>query len=281
MQMSCLPVSLYANLSAGRITLDDWFRFAAELGLDGTDVSVVHLANYSPAYLAEVRAQAENRGLRIAMLVTYSDFTHPDAAERARQIAALQQNIEVAAALGAGFVRVTAGQSHPSVTRDEGIGWAVEGLTACLEQAQAAGVTLAYENHTRGYGWTYNDFSQPAGIFLEIVQRTEGSGLRILFDTANTLAHGDDPLAVLHSVLPRIAVVHTNDIRRAGHFEPVVVGTGVAPIAAIYRVLAEAGFDGWISVEEASGQGESGFRQAIPYADRTWVEAGGSSRQER
>ncbi|HXF62269.1 MAG TPA: sugar phosphate isomerase/epimerase family protein, partial [Caldilineaceae bacterium] len=258
MKLSCLPVSLYPELSAGRWRLADWFRFAGELGLDGADVSVVHLGGTEPAHLATLRRQAEDAGVQIAMLVTYADFTHPDAAERRRQVDELRRYIAVAQALGAGFIRVTAGQAHPGLDRAAALGWAVAGLTACLDEAAQAGVTLAYENHTKGYAWTYNDFSQPADIFLEIVARTEGTGLRILYDTANTLAAGDDPLAVLEQVKRRVAVLHTNDIARAGYFEPVLLGEGAAPIVPIYRTMVNLGFDGWISVEEASKQGEAG-----------------------
>jgi sugar phosphate isomerase/epimerase len=38
------------------------------------------------------------------------------------------------------------------------------------------------------------------------------------------------------------------------------------------------GFDGWLSIEEASRTGEEGFRQAVAYADAAWVRAGGRSR---
>jgi sugar phosphate isomerase/epimerase len=278
MQMSCLPVSLYPELSAGRWRLADWFRFAAELGLDGADVSVAHLGGTTPEHLATVRRQAQDAGIQIAMLVTYADFTHPDAAERSRQVDATRRSIAAAHALAAPLIRVTAGQAHPGLERQAALAWAVNGLTACLDEAAQAGVTLAYENHTKGYAWTYNDFSQPAAIFLEIVARTEGTGLRILFDTANTLATGDDPLAVLAQVKRRVVMVHTNDIARPGHFEPVLLGEGVAPIVPIYRMLVAEGFDGWVSVEEASKRGEEGFRRAIPYADAAWVEAGGRPR---
>jgi sugar phosphate isomerase/epimerase len=155
----------------------------------------------------------------------------------------------------------------------------VAGLTATLDDAAANGVTLCYENHTKGYAWTYNDFSQPSDIFLEIVARTEGTGLRLLFDTANTLATGDDPLRVLAIVKERVTMIHTNDIARVGSFEPVLLGEGVSPIVPIYRMVRENGFDGWISVEEASKRGEEGFRKAIPYADQAWVEAGGAPRK--
>lgn len=278
MKLSCLPVSLYPELTAGTRSLADWFRFAAELGLDGADVSVVHLQSRDPAYLRTVRQQATDAGVQIAMIVTYADFTHPNATERTHQVDEIRAYCDVAATLGASFMRVTAGQKHPGVERAEGIEWAVAGLTACLDKAAATGVTLCYENHTKGYAWTYNDFSQPADIFLEIVRRTAGSGLQLLYDTANTLGTGDDPLYVLEQVKDRVAVVHVNDIRRAGYFEPCLLGTGVAPVQAIFTELVRNGFDGWVSVEEASKTGEEGFRTAIPLAERLWQAAGGMAR---
>lgn len=276
MKFSCLPVSLYPELSQGARTLAEWFRFAGELGLDGADVSVVHLPGRQPAQLRDLRRQAADAGVQIAMLVTYADFTHPDATERTRQVEEIKQFCEVAAELGASFIRVTAGQRHPGVERAVGIEWAVAGLTACLDKAKQSGVTLCYENHTKGYAWTYNDFSQPANIFLEIVRRTEGTGLRLLYDTANTLAAGDDPLAVLEAVKHRVVMVHVNDIRRAGYFEPCLLGTGVAPVKEIFTTLVRTGFTGWVSVEEASKMGEDGFRRAIPMAKQLWLEAGGN-----
>lgn len=274
MKYSSLPVSFYADFSAGRRTLADWFRFAAAIGLDGADISVAHLANLTPAYLDGLRQQAVDAGVQIAMIVTYADFTHPDAAERVRQQEEIRTYIDAAARLGISYVRLTAGQRHPGVERAAGIGWAVTGLTSCLDHAAQAGVTMLYENHTKGAVWTYNDFSQPADIFLEIVRQTEGSGLRLLYDTANTLAAGDDPLAVLEQVKHRVAVVHVNDIQRAGYFEPCLVGTGVAPVREIFSVLHQMGFDNWISVEEASKSGEAGFQQAIPYVKGVWESLG-------
>ena len=82
MKFSSLPVSFYADFSAGRRTLADWFRFAAAIGLDGADISVAHLADLTPTYLDGLRQQAVDAGVQIAMIVTYADFTHPDAAER-------------------------------------------------------------------------------------------------------------------------------------------------------------------------------------------------------
>ena len=265
MKLSCLPVSLYPRLASGDLTLPGWFALAGDFGLDGADLSVAHIPDRSPAALAAIRQAAADTGVPLVMLATYSDFTHPDAHERTRQIQETRDWIEAAARLGMQSLRLTAGQAHPGVETEAGLAWAAEGLRSCLDDARAAGVTLLYENHVRGAPWSQNDFTQPAARFLDVVRRTSGSDLRILFDTANCLALNDDPLAVLDAVIDRVGSVHISDIRRAGAFEPTVIGTGVAPIRAVLERVRARGFDGWISIEEASRTGEDGFRQAVAY----------------
>ena len=271
MRFSCLPASLYTDFTKGERTLADWFRLAAALGLDGADISVAHLDSLDNVYLDGLRRQAQDAGVVIAGMVTYTDFTHPDPSERRRHLQELRQYIDAAARLGVEFLRVTAGQGHPGVSRADGVAWAADGLSAWVDAANAAGVTLVYENHAIGYVWTYFDFSQTASIFLEICARTADCGLKLLFDTANLLAVNDDPLAVLEQVLPRVAVLHVSDIRRAGEFEPVLIGSGVTPLKSIFDRLRAACFDGWISVEEASKTGEEGFKRAIPYVKELWL----------
>jgi sugar phosphate isomerase/epimerase len=281
MRLSCLPVTLYPEFKAGKKTLGDWFRMAAFLGLDGADLSVTHITNRSSTALDALRREAADAGVQIAMLATYSDFTHPDPGERARQVDEIRGWIDVAARLGISFLRLTAGQAHPGVGEDDGLGWASDGLLACLDDARTAGVGLLYENHVRGAVWTHNDFTQPAERFLDVVRRTAGSDLRILFDTANCLALDDDPLALLRVVRDRVGAIHVSDIRRRGAFEPTVIGTGVAPIPDLLELVAKTGFDGWISIEEASRTGDEGFRRAVAYTDQAWASASGHARLMR
>ena len=271
MPFSCLPASLYPEISRGERTLADWFNLAADLDLDGADISVAHLDSLDNAYLDELRQQAHDAGVVIAGMVTYTDFTHPDPAERRRHRHELRQYIDAAARLEVDFLRVTAGQNHPGVALADGIAWAADGLSAWVDEASAAGVTLAYENHAIGYVWSYFDFSQKASVFLEICARTAHSGLKLLFDTANLIAVNDDPLAVLDQVLPRVAALHVSDIRRAGAFEPVLIGSGVTPLDQIFERFRTAGFDGWVSVEEASKTGDDGFRRAIDFTRELWL----------
>ena len=166
MKLSCLPVSLYPDLASGRRTLQDWFHFAAELGLDGAALSVAHITSRSSQYLQGLRRAATAEGVEIVMLATYTDFTQADAVERARQVDDIRAWIDAAAELGVSFLRLVAGQDRPGLDEGAAYDWVVHGLTASLEDAHAAGVRLLYENHVRGAVWTANDWTQPAARFL-------------------------------------------------------------------------------------------------------------------
>jgi sugar phosphate isomerase/epimerase len=247
------------------MSLGDWFRRAAALGLDGADISVAHVTSREPGYLDALKKEAGDAGVMIAMIATYTDFTHPILDERVKQIDDLRRWIDAAARLGTPMMRVTAGQAHPGVSDADGLNWATAGLTSCLDQASKAGVQLLFENHGRGAVWSHDDFTRPAARFLEVARRTEGSGLKVLFDTANNLALNEDPLEVFAQIKHRIGAVHVSDFRRRGAHEPVVIGTGVAPIEPVLRELAALGYDGWISIEEGSKTGPEAFEAAVTY----------------
>jgi sugar phosphate isomerase/epimerase len=280
MQLSCLPVSLYQALTAGTTSLADWLRFAKSLGLDGADLSVAHLGGLGREDLKSLRRVADDEGIRIAILAAYSDFSHPDAARRHQEAESLRRWIAVASDLGAPYIRVTAGQAHPEIEdADAALSWIATGLTACLEDAAAAGVTLLYENHVRGYQWQHNDFTQPCERFLGVLARVDSPLLRVLFDVANPLVLSEDPLDLLARIRPRLGAVHISDVRRRGEFGPTTIGTGVAPIREVLGLLVTSGYDVWLSIEEASRSGEDGFRDAVAFVDRAWSEAGGRPRR--
>jgi len=273
MKLSCLPVSYFRDIIEGRMSLGQWASQAVRLGLNAIDVSILFFRNHEPGYVGTARNEIEAEGMRVAVLNTYPDFTHPDEKEREKQIAQCRKDIETAGQIGAGMVRITAGQAHPGLQREEGISRAVQAITGLVDTARNAGVVIVYENHSKPGVWEYPDFSHPTDIFLEIAGALDGTPVRILFDTANAPAYGDDPIPLLKKVIDRVACVHAADIKSFGALEPVVIGTGIVPFRRIFMMLQDAGYDGWISIEEASGCGEMGVEQAVRFVRNTWEEA--------
>ncbi len=274
MRLSCLPVSFFRELQEGRLSVPEWARMGARLGLDAIDLSIAWVPERSAAGLAALRREIEGAGLGVAMLTAYPDFTRPDAAGRQHELEQTREVLRVAAGLGAQLLRVTAGQAHPETPRDAGIAWAAEGLARVADMARGSGVTPVYENHAKPFVWQYSDFSQPSDIFLEIVHRTADAGLAVNFDTANAAAFADDTVALLEQVLDRVVSVHAADTAVRGALQMVLLGTGIAPIPAVFRCLRQAGFDGWVCMEEGSKRGEEGIRAAARYVRDTWAAAG-------
>lgn len=273
MKLSCLPVSLYDDIFSGKSGVTNWIQFGAELGLDAVDFSIKFFPARDAETIKQVRAALETHSITPCMIACYSDFTHPDPAQRAQELTDLKADIALAKALGAKFIRVTAGQNHPGTERTAGVQWVTDSFRHAIDTAEKHGITLAYENHTKGAPWDYWDFSQPTEIFLEILDALSDTPLGVCFDTANPLVLGEDVLTLLEAVIHRIVVVHIFDLREVGVFEPVRVGTGASPIPQIFSRIRQTGYDGWLSIEEASRTGEKGFTESVAFIRDTWEQA--------
>ena len=143
MQLSCLPVSFFSDIIEGRMSVGEWARMGASVGLDAVDLSILFVPDRSAPAVAAVRREVEDAGMRVAMVSSYPDFTHPDPAQRQNELIMEQEVFAVAAGLGAEMVRVTDGQAHPETGREEGIEWAAEGLSRLVESIRHTFLPIA------------------------------------------------------------------------------------------------------------------------------------------
>ncbi|UCB45815.1 MAG: TIM barrel protein [Spirochaetota bacterium] len=255
------------------MSVKQWAIQAAEVGLDAIDLSILFFKDKDPSYFFKIGSEIRTLGIELAILNTYPDLTHPNASERRKQLSQLEKDIAIAKTLGAKMVRVTAGQAHPETSRKYGIRWAIDGLMQSLDIANDYGIKLVYENHSKPGCWDYPDFSHPSDIFLEIVKGITGTNIGVLFDTANPIAYGDDPLPLLEEVIDIVTCIHAADTKRLGALEPVPLGTGLVPFLDIFNTLKLSGFNGLISIEEASGLGKHGVVNAVEYIRKVWENA--------
>jgi sugar phosphate isomerase/epimerase len=245
-----------------------WIRSAATLGAEGLEhydgfFRSVRAADVDPA----LSAMAET-GQVSSMLCFSPDFTHPDVAERARQVERQQAAIDLAVRLGTKFCRTLSGQQRPGLTRREGIARTVDGICRSLEYAERRDVVLCLENHYKDGTWQYPEFAQPEDVFLEILERVDSPRLGVQYDPSNALIGGYDPIRFLEKVIPRVVTMHASDRYLAagttmeelrerdgttGYSDKLrhgEIGRGLIDYDAIFRILAGAQFAGWISVED-------------------------------
>jgi sugar phosphate isomerase/epimerase len=267
-RISVFPKCYFDRLCRGEMEYVAWIRAAATLGAEGVEHYDGFFRSHEPSDVDPVVAALADTGQTSSMLCFSPDFTHPDAAERRRQVERQRAAIDLAVRVGAGFCRTLSGQRHPGLTRRDGVARTVDGLCRSLEHAERRGVVLCLENHYKDGTWRYPEFAQPEDVFLEILDRVDSPLLGVQYDPSNALVGGYDPIRFLEKVLPRVATVHASDRYLAdgatlddlrdrdgtiGYSDALrhgETGRGLIDYDAIFRILARAGFSGWISVED-------------------------------
>ena len=69
------------------MSLFEWIDIASTLGVEGLELYPGFFASLEPDYLAKVRARLQHHGLLVPMYCYSPDFTRPDAAGRAAEVA--------------------------------------------------------------------------------------------------------------------------------------------------------------------------------------------------
>jgi len=263
-RVSVFPKCYFDQLCRGEMEYAAWIRSAATLGADGLE----HYDGFIRGRPGDVVSLMAATGQTSSMLCFSPDFTHPDPAERARQIERQKAAIDLAVTLGTRFCRTLSGQRHQGLTRRDGMARAVEGLSRSIEYAEQRDVVLCLENHYKDGTWQYPEFAQPEDIFLEILERVDSQRLGVQYDPSNALVGGYDPIRFLEKVLPRVVTMHASDrylapgatideLRQSdgtiGYSDKLrhgETGQGLIDYDAIFQILADAQFSGWISVED-------------------------------
>lgn len=274
MKISCLAVSLFPKILKGELDILDYIRLMKSLNLDGFDLGMILLKDKSVKELNLVGELIEKESLPLIMLTTAPDFTHPEKDQRDVELENMIQNIHVASGLGAKYVRIVAGQSHPGVSRKDGVDWVVNSFHKLISVAENNNIKLLYEDHSKTAAWQYLDFSNPPEIFLEIADKIKDTPICINFDTANILVSGEDrTIEVLDKVFDKVETIHVNDISVKGTMSPTLIGTGIVPIKDIFTYLKGRDFDGWLCIEEWGNKGIEGVLKAVNFTRKAWAEA--------
>jgi sugar phosphate isomerase/epimerase len=266
--ISVFPKCYFDDLVAGRRDYVAWVRDAASLGGEGLEHYDEFFRSLEPADVDPViDAMRETRQVS-SMLCFSPDFTHPDPDERKRQVERQKAAVSLSVRLGTRYCRTLSGQRRPEVSRKDGIAWTVECIHRSLDFAARHDIVLCLENHYKVGDWLYPEFAQPEDVFLEIIERIDSPHFGVQYDPSNAVVAGFDPIAFLEKIKHRVVTMHASDrylvpgttieeIRAADgtvgypdklrHGE---TGKGLNDYDAIFRILADARFAGWISVED-------------------------------
>jgi deoxyribonuclease-4 len=199
-----------------------------------------------PARTARLRAIIERHGLSVlAGDLASSDInlasTSPDVVGFA--VDAYRRLIARCAELGAAAVCVGSGRRHALLAKanDRLMESFRPAFREIVAEARRQGVGVALENHPQGLladAVTIRDFLDSEGY----------ADVSVIYDVANAVAIGEDPVEGLATLQARISLVHLSD-SPPGQWRHDPIGSGAIDFAAIGRELKRQAYDGPVVLE--------------------------------
>lgn len=209
----------------------------AQMGVPTLEIVHFHLPSLDASYLSELRAALAAAQVELfSVLIDAGDITHPDPAQRQREMAWIRGWIDVAADLGASHARVVAGytpvqpqtgdlRAHPVLRLS------AENLRSLAAYARERGVQVITEN--------FRETAARAAQVLALLDLCEGE-VGLCADFGNF--KGPDRYDELAAIFPRAD---------SAHVKALYDGDG-RPVRAEFQrtlgMLLDAGFDGPMSL---------------------------------
>jgi len=272
LRISAFP-KCYLDRIAGERSMSvfDWIDMARSLDADGLEMYDGFFTSLEDAYLDQVGERLEAAGFAMPMLCCSPDFTNPDPDGRKRAVEREAELIRVTRRLGGprAVCRVLSGQRYPQVGRKQGLAWVVACIEQVLPVAREHDIVLGLENHYKDSFWRYPEFAQKKDVFLELVAAiADRTHFGVQYDPSNALVAGDDPIELLRAVADRVVSMHASDrylaegatldelrqtdgtLGYSPNLRHGVTGRGLNDYDAIFRILAEHHYRGWVSIED-------------------------------
>ncbi|MCL2527509.1 MAG: sugar phosphate isomerase/epimerase [Defluviitaleaceae bacterium] len=208
---------------------------AAEYGFDGVELRIHGDRHVDPALSQEERKRIKEmfaeKGVAIPILSGYTHFARDDLAYLKANEDTLVQNAQLAADLGAKYLRTFLGMEAFTTQ-------GAEFMRSACNKAADLGVTVLIEIH----GAPKNGADA-----MQLLHQVKSPGLAILWDVHHSIAGGETLAETWQNAGKYVRHIHLKDADAAG--KPCLTGQGVFPVADAVRLLACNGFDGFVSFE--------------------------------
>lgn len=239
-----IPVA-FSTLACPEWKLETIVASAARFGYDGIEWRGGADGHVQPSmpngerqYLRRCLADS---GLFSLAVTAYTSFVSDDPAERELNVDDLRRYLDLAAELGARYVRVFLGELSPGADLASAQRNIAHGLEAATGHARAVGVGIAVEPH--------DDFVRSASV-APIFERVTDPAVGAVWDIGNAFAAGEHPAEGFQLLGQRIFYVQVKDsLGRFPNRRLTRLGEGEVPLARAFEMLLGAGYQGAFSVE--------------------------------
>jgi len=258
MKLACCAYSYRDLLKSGKMTLEQFLDTAAELGLDGVELTSYYFAEETAEYLNHIKRQTFLRGLDVSGTAVGGNFSQEEADKRRQQVEHVKDWIEKSARLGSSVMRVFAGGVPDGTERATAEMWVRDALEECAEVGARHGVMLGVETHG---GLT----ADADGILALVEPFDDNPWVGINLDFGN---FSGDVYEQYARCAPHAITTHAKVSVRQGEEREEL------DYRRIVRIMREAGYRGYLSIEfEEPQEPTSGVSRFAAYLRGCLVDA--------
>jgi len=222
------------------MTVESFISFAAASGFEGVDLG--YYWEDKERELPLVEKWLARAGIALSGYIVGNNFGGVAGTDQApAEVVKVKTAVDEACALGAPTLRIFAG-GREGLAWEEGKWLILDLFRECTAYAEKRNVILALEDH---HGLAANSTQ-----LLFYLHQINSPFFRFNVDIGNFLFGGEEPVAGTTKTAPYAAMVHVKDFRQAGDaYEACALGEGVVPVADCLRILRDAGYDSFVSLE--------------------------------
>ena len=237
--------SFRTELAKGTMKYEDLIQLAADLGVDGVDLTVYWLPPGAPAeYLSSLRHLAYRCGIDIYSIGVRVRLCQPTPELRATEVNQLRGWLDVAEHIGARHVRIFGGSTPPSATDDQAVDWAGETFRQCAALAAPRGFFLGVEDD--------GALTEDSGRLIRMAKQADSPWAGICLDIGNFKANA---FRQVEACLPLAVNMHLKtEMRDTNGPQPTDWDRLFAMVAPVYR--------GYVALEYESSAAPA--RTAVP-----------------
>jgi sugar phosphate isomerase/epimerase len=247
MKLSVTIWSMHNYIGKDEMDVKGFIEYCASIGSPGVDLGYFWKDEATEIPQAMEWLKASN--VQLGAYISRGDFTKQDAAERAQEVETLKKAVDAAAMMNAPALRVFAGNGWKGATFADVGDWVIEGHKQVAAYAEEKGVIVGLENHGRLCG--------TIEAIRTIVDGVGSDNFGVTFDTGNWVGAGEDPVEAAREFAKDTVYVHIKDLKKGEErSRSCVVGEGFVDIAGCGRILKDAGYQGWYSLEYEAAEDE-------------------------
>lgn len=200
---------------------------------------------FAPERIDQTKNQIRARNLRIACVSSSTNLYFPDPARHDKELADARRFIDLAATLGAPYVRVFGGKSDSDknpLPDDETKKRVAAGLRELGQYSGPKGVTVIIESH---------DHFTSSATLEDVLSMANSEHVALLWDAHHTFAtSGEEPEFTVKQLGPWIRHTHLKDSTGTGEDRKyVLTGQGNVPIDRQIKSLQSIGYKGFYCFE--------------------------------